>query len=150
MYIGQWSPSPLQSRHLGPHTVLPVAASCPIVYSWISPMVWNLFPFKGDFSFEKSQKLQGTKSGMQGSWVIWVIWCCAKQVAWDMMYKQVRCHAEAANQQLPIAAAFCIIWIVSVEECSSFTQNLVQIYCSTCSVILNVKATQYTCSLNSI
>ena len=26
-------------------------------------MVWNLFPFKGDFSSGTSQKLQGTKSG---------------------------------------------------------------------------------------
>ena len=29
-------------------------------------------------------------------------------------------------------------------------QNLMQIRCSTCSVILNVTTTQYTCSLNSI
>ena len=31
--------------------------------------------------------------------------------------------------------AFGIIWIVSVEECSSLMQNLMQICCSTCSVI---------------
>ena len=42
------------------------------------------------------------------------------------------------------------LWIVSVEECSSFTQNWMQICCSTYSVILNVMATQYTCSLNGI
>ena len=29
-------------------------------------------------------------------------------------------------------------------------QNLMQIHCSTCSVILNVMTTQYTCSLNGI
>ena len=43
-----------------------------------------------------------------------------------------------------------IIWIVSVEECSSLTQNLIQICCSTLSVILNVTATQCTCSLNGL
>ena len=36
------------------------------------------------------------------------------------------------------------------EECSSLTQNLMQICCSTRSVILNVMATQYTCSLSGI
>ena len=34
---------------LGPHTVLPVAISCPVGFSGISLMIWNLFPFKDDF-----------------------------------------------------------------------------------------------------
>ena len=42
------------------------------------------------------------------------------------------------------------MWIVSVEECSSLMQNLMQIFCSTHSVILNAMATQYTCPLNGI
>ena len=50
----------------------------------------------------------------------------------------------------PIWVAFWIIWIVSTEECSSLMQNLMQIHCFTCSVILNVTATQYTCSLNGV
>ena len=66
------------------------------------------------------------------------------------MNEWVHCHDEAANHQLPIAAAFWIIWIVSMEESSNLTQNLMQIRCSTHSVILNVMSTQYTCSLNSI
>ena len=37
------------------------------------------------------------------------------------------CCDEAANHQLPLAAGFWIIWIVSMEECSSLMQNLVQI-----------------------
>ena len=41
-------------------------------------------------------------------------------------------------------------WIVSAEECSSLMQNLMQISCSTCSVILNVMATQCTCALDGI
>ena len=52
-----------------------------------------------------------------------------------------------------IASSLKAFWttrIVSTEQCSSFTQNLMQIRCSTHSVILNVTATQYTCSLNGI
>ena len=40
-----------------------------------------------------------------------------------MMHEQVHCPDEAANHQLPIDGAFWIIPIVSVEECSSLTQN---------------------------
>ena len=46
--------------------------------------------------------------------------------------------------------AFCIIQIVSMEECSSLMQSLMQICCSARSVILNAMATQYTCSLNGV
>ena len=66
-----------------------------------------------------------------------------------MMHEQACCR-EAARHQLPIAAAFWSIQIVTAEECSSLTQNLMQIHCSTCSVIFNVMATQYTSSLNGI
>ena len=40
---------PFKVGTLGPHTVLPIAISCPVIFSWISLMVWNLFLFKGDF-----------------------------------------------------------------------------------------------------
>ena len=73
-----------------------------------------------------------------------------KNSAWDVMYAQAHCHDEAANHQLPIAAAFWIIWIVSVEECSRLTQSLMQIHCSAHSIILNATTTQYTCSLNGV
>ena len=46
--------------------------------------------------------------------------------------------------------AFWITQIVFVEECSSSMLNLMQIHCSTRSVILSVTATQCTCSLNGI
>ena len=55
---------PFQVGTLGAHTVLPITISCPIVFSWISSMFWNLFLFKGDFSFGKSQKSQDTNSGL--------------------------------------------------------------------------------------
>ena len=63
---------------LKPHTVLPIARSRPIVFSWISSTIWNLFLFKGDFSFGKSQKSQGTESGLEGGWVTWMFWCFSK------------------------------------------------------------------------
>ena len=66
------------------------------------------------------------------------------------MHEQACCCHEAANHQLSKAVAFWIIWIVSTGECSSLMNNLIQIHCSTHSVILNVTATQYTCSLNGI
>ena len=66
------------------------------------------------------------------------------------MHEQAHCCDEAANHQLPKVAAFCIIRIVSSEECLSLMQNLMQIHCPTHLVIFNVMATRYTCSLSSI
>ena len=73
-----------------------------------------------------------------------------KNSARDVMCEQASCPDEAANHQLPTAVAFCIIWIVSVEECSSLTQNWMQIHCYSHSAILNVTATQYTRSLSGV
>ena len=70
--------------------------------------------------------------------------------ACHVMREWEHCHDEAANSQLPIAAAFWIIQILSTEEHSSLMKTLMQIRCSTCSVILNAMDTQYTCSLNSV
>ena len=66
------------------------------------------------------------------------------------MHKQALRDDEAANHQLPIAEAFWIIAVVPMEECSILTQNLMQIHCSTHSVLLNLMATQYICSLNGV
>ena len=73
-----------------------------------------------------------------------------KHSAGDVIHEWVCCYDEAVNRQLPIAVAFWILQIVSVEECSSLTQNLLQTCCSTCSVILNVMTTQYICSFKVI
>ena len=61
------------------------------------------------------------------------------------------CHTfiYAALIELSLKA-FWTSQIISMEECSNLTQNLMQIRCSTHSVILNVMATQYTCSLYRI
>ena len=81
--------------------------------------------------------------------------CCREAESpgqFDVLPKKVctRCDDEVASHQFSMAVALWIIWIVSVEECSSLMQNLMQICCSTCSVILNAMATQDTCSLNNV
>ena len=78
--MGQWHLSPLQSRHLGASHSSPTTISCHIIFSWISSVVWNLFLFKDDFSFGKSQKSHGLKSGLWRGWRTWVIWCFAKKL----------------------------------------------------------------------
>ena len=83
-------------------------------------------------------------------WVTWVIWCFTEKFCRRRDHELAHCHDEAANHQLPIAAAFWIIQIVSTEECLSLMQNLMHILCSTRSVILHAMATQDTCSLNGI
>ena len=40
-----------------------------------------------------------------------------QKTALDVMHEWAHCGEEAANHQLPIAAAFRIIRIVSAEEC---------------------------------
>ena len=51
---------------------------------------------------------------------------CQKNSAWDIIHKQACCHDKAANHLLPIAAAFRIIWITSMEECLRLMKNLIQ------------------------
>ena len=132
---------------MGPHIVLPVAISCPFVFSWISAMAWNLFLSKVVLVLGKARSHRVPNVGYRGAespgW-----FDVSPETAWDMMHEGTCCRDEAANHQLPIAGAFWIIQIASVEECSRLMQNLMQICCSICSVILNVKAIQYTHSLN--
>ena len=115
-------------------------------------MVWNLFHFKSDFSFGKSQKSQGTKYGLQWVWVTWVIWCFAKKLGtrgdastdplwWRSCQSPVARSCGLLNQPNSFHREMFS---------SSLTQNLMQICCSTRSVILNATTTQYTCSLTRV
>ena len=125
---------PFKVVTLGPHIALPIAISYPIVFSWISSMVWNLFPFKGDFSFRKDRRHRAPSLGCKGAEPPGWFDVLPENSAWDKMHGQAHCHDEAANHQLPTTAAFWIIWIVSPEECSRLMQNLMQIRCSTQSL----------------
>ena len=80
LYIGQWHPVPFKVGTLGLHTVLPITIGYPFIFFWISSTVWTLFPLKGDFSFVKSQKSQGTKFRLWEGWLTWVIWCFTKKL----------------------------------------------------------------------
>ena len=73
-----------------------------------------------------------------------------KKTAQDVIHEWVHDCDEGAKPHLPTAEAFQVIWIVAAEKCSSLTQNMIQICCSAGSVILNVMATQHTCSLNGV
>ena len=142
--------SPLQSRYLGTsHTVLPITISYSIIFSWISSMIWNIFP-KMILVLGKARNCRVWNLGCRGAESPDWFDVSPKNSARDTVYEWAHCHNEAANHQLPIAAAFWIIRIDSMEECSSLTQNLMQIHCSTHSVIFNVTATPFTSSLNGI
>ena len=136
-------------------TALPVAISCPIVFSWISSAVWNLFPFKGVLVLEKARCHRATNLGYRGDkspgWfdVSPQKKLCTRHDAWASVFSWSSCQSPVAHMH--IAVAFWIIQIVSVEKRSSLMQNWMQkTHCSTHLVILSATATQYTCSLNGI
>ena len=77
-------------------------------------MIQNLFLLKGDFSFGKSQKSQGTKSGLFRGWVTWVIRCFAKKLcsrcdAWERALLWWSCQLPAAHSRglLNYPSSFC-------------------------------------------
>ena len=100
LYKGQWCLSPLQLGTLGPHTVLSIAINCPIVFSWISLMVWNLFPFKGDFSFVKKPEVAGHE--------FWAVWGLSH--LGDLMF-----HQKSVHQTWCMSRCFVMIklWITN-------------------------------------
>ena len=143
---------PFKAGTLGPHTVVSIAISCPIMFSWTSLMVWNLFPFKGDFSFGKSQKSQGTKSGLQGGWVTWVIWCFAKKLCtrhgvWAGALSWWSCQSPVAHGcgLLNRLSSFCgqmfklnakldadsLLYLLSHFECDGHTVHMLTQWCLT-------------------
>ena len=150
LYTGQWCLSRLQSRHLGTSHSFLITISCPNVFSWISSMVWISSLSKVISVSGKAKSHRAPNLGCRGTESPGWFHVLPKISGWDKMHEQVCCHDEAANHQLPRAVAFWITQIVSIEEWSSLTQNLMQICCFTRSVILNLTTTQYTCSLNSI
>ena len=151
LYIGQCCLSPLQSRHLGTSHSSPNCHHLPhhIFLNLIDGL--KSFPLsKVILVLEKARTRRAPNLGYRQSkppgWFV----VSPKNSALNLRQEQVHCHDEAANHQLPITAFFCIIQTVSTEECSSLMQNLMQTHYSTCSVILNATATQYTCSFNGV
>ena len=151
LYIEQWSLSPFQSRHLGTSHSSPNCHQLPHPYfpkshQW--PEISSLS--KGILVLGKARSCRAPNLGCRGGESPGWFDVSSKNSAWDVMHEQACCCDEAASHQLPIAMAFCTMLIVFVEECSSLTQNLMQIHCSTFSVILNAMITQYTCSVDGV
>ena len=144
LYIGQWCLSPLQSRHLGTSRSSPNRHQLPChifpeSHQW--PEISSLSKVILVLAKARSHRAPNLSCSR------------AKSPGWfDVSPKTLHkmCCDEAAHHQLPTAAAFWIIQIVSVEEWSSLMQNLMQICCSDCSAILNAKSTLYTCSVISV
>ena len=86
------------------------------------------FPFKGDCSLGKVRSRRASYLGCRGAESPGWFDVSPKNSAGEVMHVWACCD-EAASHQLPIAATFWIIWIVSTEGCSNLTQNLMQIYC---------------------
>ena len=106
-------------------------------------------PFQRWFCFGKSQKLQGTKSGLQRSWVTWVISCftktlCTRRDAWAGALSWWSCQSPVAHRGglLNHSNTFCggMFSLNTKFNVDSLLYLL----------ILNAIATQYTCSLNKV
>ena len=151
LYIVQWCLSPLQSSYLETSHNSPNCHQLPhhIFLNLIDGLKSRPFQ-RFFFVLGKARSCGAPNLGCSGAESPRWFDVSQKNYAQEVMHELAcYCH-EAANHQLPIAVVFWIIWIVSPEECSSLKQNRMQIRCSTHSVILNVMATQYTCSLNGI
>ena len=149
LYIGQWHLSLLQSRHLG------TSHSSPNRHQLPRRTFLNLTDGLKSLSFQRWFWFW-EKPAVTGH-LIWAVE--GLNHLDDLMFHQKTLRRDAwagtllwqsCHHQLPIAAAFWVIQIVAIEECFSLTQDLMQIYCSVHSVILNVRATQYTRSLNGV
>ena len=94
---------PFKVGALGPPTVVLVTISCPVVFSWMSLMVWNLFLFKCDFISGKDRRCRVSHLGCSGAESItWMTWCFAKQFcmrhdAWAGMLLWWSCQSPVAH-----------------------------------------------------
>ena len=147
LYIRQWCLSPLQSRHLGTSHSSPSRCQLPYFpeshrWSEISSLS------KGILVLGTARSHRASNLGHRG-WVTWVVWCFTKNSARDVMHEWACCPDEAANHQLPTAAAFWTMRIVSTEECLSLMQNWMQVHCSTQSFWMGRPHSTHTRSMTS-
>ena len=116
---------------LGPYKILPIAINCPIYFPKSHRQYEISSLSKVILLLGKARSHRVTNLGCRGSESPGWFDVLPKNSSQNMNHERVCCHDEAANHQLPIAAASWIIWIVSVEECPSLMQNLMQIHCCT-------------------
>ena len=132
-----------------------IAISCPILFSWMPSTVWNLFPFKGDFRFGKSQKplliAASTCSTFSGVLLVADLPERGSLSTNSQPSLKHLCHTFICAALITLyPKAFWIIWIVSTEECSSLTQNLMQIHCYTRSFWMQGRHSPYAQSMESM
>ena len=147
-----------------------MAISCPVVFSWISSTVWNLFPFKGDFSFWKNQQLQGTKSGLWGGWFTWMIWCCTKNLwetwAWVGRLSWWSCQSPVVHSCsllnhlksfhegiLKLHAKYdadFLFYLLSHFECDSHTGHMLTLQCLLSPMTSTMKLSFFTHAHSSL
>ena len=118
---------PFKVVTLGPHTVFNSPSAAPSYFPeshWWSE-ICSLS--KVILVLGKARRFRAPNLGSSGAESPGCFDVLEKNSAQDIMHEQMYCCDEAANHQLPIAVAFWIIQIVIVEECSSLTQNFMQI-----------------------
>ena len=113
MYVGQWRLSPLQSRHLfGDLTQFSQSPSAAPSYFPKSHWGSEISSLSKVISvLGKARSLRVPNLGCRGAKISEWFDVSPKISAQDVMHEQVCCCEEAANHQLPIAAAFWIIQI---------------------------------------
>ena len=124
LYIGQWCLSPLQSRHLGTSQFSQSTSAAPSYFT--DPHPWSqIFSLsKVILVLGKARSHRAPNLGYRGAESPGRFDVSLKNSAQNVVHERACRHDEAANHQLPIAVAFWIIWIVSLEECSRLMQNL--------------------------
>ena len=108
---------PFKGSILEPHTVLPITISRPVVLSWISMTVRHLSLSKVFLVWGKARSYRAPNLGCSGAESPGWFDVSPQNSARDVVHEQGCYHEKAANHQLPIAATFYIIQIVSTEEC---------------------------------
>ena len=174
LYIGQWGLSPLQIRYLRTSHSSP---DCSTVFLLLwEQKLWNKFCYEMFHAKILHQNLRHHSFGIPrwasssrtvSHWSLLNAAHTCSTFLGVLFFAGLLEHGSLSTDSWPslrhlchtfiwaalIASspkAFWIIWIVSFEECSSLTQNVMQICCSTHSVILNAMATQYTCLFKSV
>ena len=126
---------PFKAGTLGPHTVLPIAIICPVIFSWIFEGLKPL-PFEKILVLRKSISHRASNQGWTGQTFSHTTLCDAWHVAGGVTLWWCSCQSPVAHscslRSHPNSLHRRMI---------SLTWNLMQILCSIGSVTLNVMAT---------
>ena len=89
--------------------IVGIDINCPIIFSWISSVVWIFSLSKVILVLGKARSSRMPNLGWsRGEAPAWFD-VSPRNSAWDAMFERVCCHDEAANHHLPIAVAVFIV-----------------------------------------